>query len=243
MKNYNIDIIRLKNKINQDNSQDTLILRTIFNSVISKYPDITWLNILDNFFLNIPSYSDKDIMIYTILSYKVSSFSKLDSFFQKELIYSLITSNVTDFNLVKYTNILLKEDIISKVIMGYQKYLIKPHYIFKLIISNIYDKELTKLIDKFIKEHEVSLFRGNYNFFNIYHSLKNLINLDYYKEDISVLEIIPYFEEFDDSTKELIKKEFQRIEESDKTLMEKIEDSITLIARFSYELPMYSHKR
>lgn len=248
MKNYNLDIIRLNNMINKDNSKDTVVLRTLFNSIIAKYPDKTWLGMLDNFFVNMPVYSNKDIMIYTILSYKLdNTFTSLNPFVQKELIYSLVTSDISYYNMVKYARLLLSSNILEKITIAYQNHLINPHYIFKLILKHstleaFNETKILSIIDKFIKEHELKLFNGNYNFFNVYHCLKKLINLDYYQEDISALELIPLLEELDDSTKVKIKEGFKRIEQSNKNLMEKINDAITLTVRYSYELNLYRRR-
>ena len=100
------------------------------------------------------------------------------------------------------------------------------------------------IINKFIKEHEIKIFNGNYYFFNIYKCLSKLITLEFYPDDTSVIDLIPLFNTIsDEKLKEKIAKDFENIEKSDKTLIEKIEDSIIVAHHYSYDLPIAQKKR
>ena len=87
--------------------------------------------------------------------------------------------------------------------------------------------EIVEKVNSFIKEHEMKIFNGNYFFFNIYQCLKRLVTLDFYPEDTSAIELIPLFYTIlNEDIKMQIQKDFQRIEESNKPLIEKIKEGI-----------------
>ena len=108
-------------------------------------------------------------------------------------------------------------------------------------------KEIDEIVEKvnsFIKEHEMKIFNGNYFFFNIYQCLKRLVTLDFYPEDTSAIELIPLFNTIlNEDIKMQIQKDFQRIEESNKPLIEKIKDAITIAHHYGYELPIAQEKK
>lgn len=233
------NIYKLQKHINT--FSDNLLLKVMFNSVINSYPDKNWMMIEDDFFSNLPSTSLDDIMIYTILSYKLTNkFRNIPIFFQKELIYALIVNNISYYKLCNYAQLLLEDDINSLIMYAYNNHYIKPHNIYKVIFSSktLDKKEIISIINKFIREHEMKLFNGNYNFFNIYTCLKKLINLDFLDEDISILELIPLFETIEnDEVKLRIKNSFKNIELNDKPLFDKLRDSLTVTLHYAYELP------
>ena len=103
--------------------------------------------------------------------------------------------------------------------------------------------EIVEKVNSFIKEHEMKIFNGNYFFFNIYQCLKRLVTLDFYPEDTSAIELIPLFNTIlNEDIKMQIQKDFQRIEESNKRLIEKIKDAITIAHDYGYELPIAQEK-
>ena len=100
------------------------------------------------------------------------------------------------------------------------------------------------MINKFIKEHEIKIFNGNYYFFNIYRCLRKLITLEFYPDDTSIIELIPLFNTIpDEELRQRIQKDFENIEKSDKPLIEKIEDAIIVAHHYSYDLPLAQKKR
>ena len=104
--------------------------------------------------------------------------------------------------------------------------------------------EIVEKVNSFIKEHEMKIFNGNYFFFNIYQCLKRLVTLDFYPEDTSAIELIPLFNTIlNEDIKMQIQKDFQRIEESNKPLIEKIKDAITIAHHYGYELPIAQEKK
>ena len=130
--------------------------------------------------------------------------------------------------------------------------MIKPRHIYKIIYDN-FDltnldahklEDILSIINKFIKEHEIRIFNGNYYFFNIYKCLRKLITLEFYPDDTSVIELIPLFNTIpDEELKQRIQKDFENIEKSDKPLIEKIEDAIIVAHHYSYDLPLAKKKR
>ena len=98
---------------------------------------------------------------------------------------------------------------------------------------------LSEAMERFIKEHEIKIFNGNYYFFNIYKCLRKLTTLSYYPEDTSAIDLIPLFNTIEnEETKKRIQDDFANIENSNKPLIEKIEDSIVVAHHYSYDLPL-----
>ena len=220
--NFTFNLIKLQNYVNKNYTpvrKDDIKL-IMFNAVISSYPDQKWMSLEDSFFQNIPSEDIELTIIYTILSYK------LGTFFTK-------------------CNPLIKTDLINAL-------LIYSVNIYKIILDNfMLDKvdekkqeEILAIIKKFIQEHEIKIFNGNYYFFNIYQCLTKLMTIDFYPEDTSAIELIPLFNTIpDEKVKAQIVKDFAHIEESDKPLIEKIQDSITIAHHYGYELPLAQEKK
>lgn len=248
------NIARLKVYVNNNYKDKDNILLIMFNSFISNYPDKVWMDICEEFFLKIPKEDDLDkIIIYTILSYNLgNSFLKLDNIIISDLIDALLINDVSTYHLTKHASVLLNEDILKLTNLAWEYHLIKPRHIYKLIYDN-FDltnvdtykyKNILIYIDKFIKEHEINLFNGNYYFFNIYRCLKKLISLKLYNEDLSILELIPLFNTItDDNLKENIKRDFANLEKINKPILEKINDAITITHKYAYDLPIAQKKR
>ena len=253
--NFTINLIKLQNYVNKGYTpirKDDIKL-IMFNAIISNYPDRKWLLLEENFFLNIPS-EDLDLtIIYTILSYKLGSiFTKCNLLIQADLINSLLLYKVNIYKIHKYANFLLTGKVLKLTEYAYNNHLIKPRYIYKLILDNFIldnvdekkEKEIISILEKFIKEHEIKIFNGNYYFFNIYKCLKRLTTLDFYPENTTAIELIPLFNSIPDEKLKLqIQKDFEHIENSDKPLIEKIKDSITIAHHYGYDLPLAQEKK
>lgn len=245
--NFNINIHKLQNCVNKlykgDNTNEILLI--MFNSVINSYPNKEWMNLEDTFFINLPTESVEQLIVHTILSYKIGiDYLKKPIIIQNDLENVLINKNVSPYNLHKYASTLLTKSIYDLTIYAYDNHLIKPRHIYKLItdyfeLDNVNLKEATKLIQSFIKEHEIKIFNGNYYFFNIYKCLRKLTTLSYYPEDTSAIDLIPLFNTIEnEETKKRIQDDFANIENSNKPLIEKIEDSIVVAHHYSYDLPL-----
>lgn len=245
--NFNINIHKLQNYVNKlykgDNTNEILLI--MFNSVINSYPNKEWMNLEDTFFINLPTESVEQLIVHTILSYKLGiDYLKKPIIIQNDLENVLINKNVSPYNLHKYASTLLTKSIYDLTTYAYDNHLIKPRHIYKLItdyfeLDNVNLKEATKLIQSFIKEHEIKIFNGNYYFFNIYKCLRKLTTLSYYPEDTSAIDLIPLFNTIEnEETKKRIQDDFANIENSNKQLIEKIEDSIVVAHHYSYDLPL-----
>lgn len=241
---YNANIMRLKNYINL-NYQGDKILLIMFNSVMNTFPSNKWYALEDNFFLKLPSDMEK-MVIYTILAYKIgNSFLSLEDIIINDIIETLIRNDISPYKIDKYTKVFMNEELNDKVLYGYYHHLIKPRHIYKIVMDSYkLDDEVLEKIDKFIKEHEIKIFKGNYNFFNIYQSLMKLTTLEFFEENISVLELIPLFNTIEsDEIKMQIQKDFARVEENNKPLIEKIEDCLVIAHHYAYDLPLAQKKR
>ena len=253
--NFTINLIKLQNYVNKGYTpirKDDIKL-IMFNAVISNYPDRKWLLLEENFFLNIPS-EDLDLtIIYTILSYKLgTTFTNCNPIIQTDLINALLIYKVNIYKIHKYASFFLSDSLLKLTEYAYNNHLIKPRHIYKLVLDSfILDKvdekketEIITMLEKFIKEHEIKIFNGNYYFFNIYKCLRKLITLEFYPDDTSVIELIPLFNTISNEELKLrIQNDFKNIEESDKPLIEKIEDAIIVAHHYSYDLPLAQKKR
>ena len=252
---YTTNISRLKNYINKNYSQDKEheLSLIIFNAIINAYPNKTWLDIEENFFIKIPKDDINLTLIFTILSYKLgNSFLALPEIIQRDLIDALIINKINAYKFAKHATFLTSDELLKLTIYGFEHHLIKPRHIYKIIYDN-FDltnldthklEDILTMINKFIKEHEIKIFNGNYYFFNIYKCLRKLITLEFYPEDTSVIELIPLFNTIpDEELKQRIQKDFENIENSDKPLIEKIEDAIIIAHHYSYDLPLAQKKR
>lgn len=252
---FSSNIARLRIFVNKNYQveKDNELRLILFNSYLSHYPNKNWGDIENSFFEKLPKDDINQTVIFTILSYKLgNSFLENPEIVQRDLIDALLINKVNAYNLSKHAAFLLSSEILKLTLYGYEHHLIKPRHIYKIIYDNfdlsnidaVKTKEIIELISKFIKEHEIRIFNGNYYFFNIYQCLKKLITLEFYPEDTSVLELIPLFNTIsDESIKESIKKDFENLEKSDKPLIEKIEDALTIAHHFGYELPIAQKKR
>ncbi len=253
--NFTLNLIKLQNYVNKNYTsvrKDDIKL-IMFNAVISAYPDQRWMSLEDSFFQNIPSEDIELTMIYTILSYKLGTlFTKCNSLIKTDLINALLIYRVNIYKIHKYAIFLLTGELLKLTEYAYTNHLIKPRHIYKIILDNfILDKvdekkqeEILAIIKKFIQEHEIEIFNGNYYFFNIYQCLKRLMTIDFYPEDTSAIELIPLFNTIpDEKVKSQIVKDFAHIEASDKPLIEKIQDSITIAHHYGYELPLAQEKK
>ena len=252
---FSSNIARLRIFVNKNykEEKDNELRLILFNSYLNHYPNRNWIDIEDIFFEKLTKDDINQTVIFTILSYKMGlDFVKAPEIVQRDLIDALLINKVNPYNLAKHATFLLSSEILKLTLYGYEHHLIKPRHIYKIIydsfdLSNIDDvkiKEIIELISKFIKEHEIRIFNGNYYFFNIYQCLRKLITLEFYPEDTSVLELIPLFNTIpDEGIKENIRKDFENLEKSDKPLIEKIENAITIAHHFGYELPIAQKKR
>ena len=252
---YSLNIARLKNHVNKfyNNAENNELTLILFNSIINSYPNNNWYKIEEDFFIKIPKDDINYIIIYTILAYKLGQdFIKLPELVQRDLMDALIINKINAYKLAKHATFLISPELLKQTIYAYENHLIKPRHIYKIIYDN-FDltnldnnklEDILSLINKFIKEHEIKIFNGNYYFFNIYKCLQKLITLEFYPEDTSVIELIPLFNTIpDEELKIRIQKDFENIEKSDKPLIEKIEDAIIVSHHYSYDLPLAQKKR
>ncbi len=252
---FSANIIRLKNYINKNFivDKDNELTLIMFNSVINSYPNKYWLKIENKFFEKIPKDDINKTLVFTILAYKLGEcFINLPEIIQSDLIDALLIYKISAYKYTKHTTFLINDELLKQTLYAYEHHLIKPRHIYKIIYDN-YDltnldnhklEDILYIINKFIKEHEIKIFNGNYYFFNIYKCLSKLITLEFYPDDTSVIDLIPLFNTIsDEKLKEKIAKDFENIEKSDKTLIEKIEDSIIVAHHYSYDLPIAQKKR
>lgn len=244
---YNANVIRLKNYVNTNYQEDNTLL-IMFNSVINAFPSSRWYSLEDSFFLKLPSDIEK-MIIYTILAYKIGKeFLSLEDIIISDIMETIIRYDISPYKMEKYTKLFMRDELNKKVLYGYNNHLIKPRHIYKIVMDNHdlskLDDDVLEKVDKFIKEHEIRIFKGNYNFFNIYQCLMKLTTLEFFEENISVLELIPLFNTIEsEEIKEKIQKDFARIEENDKPLIEKIEDCLVIAHHYAYDLPLAQRKR
>ena len=252
---FSSNIAKLRNYVNKNYyfDADTELLLIMFNSIISSYPNDLWFEIESDFFQKMPKSSIDDTIVYTILSYKLGkNFTNLPEIIQNDLIDALIINEISAYKLSKHASILINDKLLKLTLYGYEHHLIKPRHIYKIIYDN-FDltnldtnklEDILLMINKFIKEHEIKIFNGNYYFFNIYKCLRKLITLEFYPDDTSVIELIPLFNTISNEELKLrIQNDFKNIEESDKPLIEKIEDAIIVAHHYSYDLPLAQKKR
>lgn len=252
---FRSNIVRLKNYVNKNyqSDKDNELYLIMFNSTINNYPNKNWSSIENDFFEKIPKDDINLTLIFTILSYKLgNSFLALPEIIQKDLIDALIINKINAYKFAKHATFLTCDELLKLTIYGFEHHLIKPRHIYKIIYDN-FDltnldahklEDILTMINKFIKEHEIKIFNGNYYFFNIYRCLRKLITLEFYPDDTSVIELIPLFNTIpDEELKQRIQKDFENIENSDKPLIEKIEDAIIVAHHYSYDLPLAQKKR
>jgi len=98
--NFNINIHKLQNYVNKlykgDNTNEILLI--MFNSVINSYPNKEWMNLEDTFFINLPTESVEQLIVHTILSYKLGiDYLKKPIIIQNDLENVLINKNVSPY--------------------------------------------------------------------------------------------------------------------------------------------------
>ena len=226
--NFTFNLIKLQNYVNKNYTpvrKDDIKL-IMFNAVISSYPDQKWMSLEDSFFQNIPSEDIELTIIYTILSYKLGTFfTKCNPLIKTDLINALLIYSVNIYKIHKYAIYLLSGELLKLTEYAYNNHLIKPRHIYKIILDNFM---LDKVDEK--KQEEICLTK--------------LMTIDFYPEDTSAIELIPLFNTIpDEKVKAQIVKDFAHIEESDKPLIEKIQDSITIAHHYGYELPLAQEKK
>lgn len=203
-------LLRIKSYINSRYHSNEILL-IMFNNIIDSYPDKTWIMIEDMYFDNLPYPNVDEIIIYTVMAYKLGSkFMSLPKDFQENLIESLIGYRVSPYKLVRYADEFMADE------------------------------------NKDEEKEEVSnqkLFGDNVNFYNIYDTLTNLIEMTGYKKNASILEIIPLFNTIrDDNIKKRIKLDFTYVGNSNKNAEDKIDDAITIANHYQDFLPLNIEK-
>lgn len=201
---FRSNIVRLKNYVNKNyqSDKDNELYLIMFNSTINNYPNKNWSSIEKDFFDKIPKDDINLTLIFTILSYKLgNSFLSLPEIVQRDLIDALIINKINAYKFAKHATFLISPELLKQTLYAYENHLIKPRHIYKIIYDN-FDltnldahklEDILSIINKFIKEHEIRIFNGNYYFFNIYKCLRKLITLEFYPDDTSVIELIPLF--------------------------------------------------
>lgn len=245
---FDYNLYKLKSYVNKyyDKEHINEILVIMFNNAINNYPNINWLNVKKDFFINLGKDDIEKTMIYTILVDKLGSkFMNIIDIAIDDIISTLLNYSISPYNLVNYTKVFISDKIYSITSYAYTNHLIKPRHIYRVILDNFkldnninYD-DIIKLINSFVLEHKIKIFHGNYYFFNIYQCLKKLISLNYYPYDTSSLELIPLFNTIEDEQiKRQIALDFAYIENSDLPLMDKIKECINISTHYGYDLPL-----
>lgn len=154
-----------------------------------------------NFLQNIEfTYSYDEQMVFTILASKLGlEFISKKPEQYGELASILPLTQKSPLNYSSYAQIfLISPELLKQTLYAYENHLINPRHIYKIIYDN-FDltnldahklEDILSIINKFIKEHEIRIFNGNYYFFNIYKCLRKLITLEFYPDDTPVIELI-----------------------------------------------------
>ena len=253
---FQFNLYRLKNSINHDCADIDDITLIIFNNIINSFPDNNWIDIKDSFFKNIQLRDNKWLVTYTIVSYKMgSTFTTAHPIFIESLIDNLISHKISPFKIIFYTSFFLRENVLSLITTALETKGIPPNYIINLVFENFdlstipyqSQEKIISAIQNFVEGFSFQIFNGNYNFFHIYSCLKKLWD-DYIILELDDLhfrdiELLLSFNELpSDELKKKAMKEFERIEKKDATISEKYSDCLTIITRYSYELPKYVPK-
>lgn len=253
---FQFNLYRLKNRVNtscEDIDEITLI---IFNNIINSFPDNNWIDIKDSFLKNMELRDTKWLVTYTIVAYKMgTNFTNAHPLFIEALIENLIKYKINPFKIVFYASFFLNPETLETITKALKEKGIPPKYIINLVfenfdLSNIPYKSQSKILDdikEFVEGFSFQIFNGNYNFFNIYGCLKKLwdeyLILELDDLHFSDIELLLSFNELSsDELKEKAMKEFERIENKDASISQKYADCLTVIARYSYELPKYIPK-
>ncbi len=247
---FEFNLYRLKKHVNNNYIGDfkSKILLQTFNGIIKNYPDSSWQQIADSFFLKLPQYDMELIIIYTILSYKIGiNFTNCNSEFIHDLISSFCYYNINPTKIVKYANLFCSCPLYEIITDAQINHLIKPRHLFKIAMDNYNldcltkkdEQDLVKRIKRFIEESYKPIFDGNYSFFNVYLSLKKLISLEYYEIDTFALDVIPLLNSIpSDKTQNEIKMHFANIDNSPLSIIDKIEECLNVAYIYGYEIPI-----
>ena len=253
---FQLNLYRLRHRINTNHDGIDEITLIIFNNIINSFPDNNWIDIKDFYFQSMELRDNKWIVIYTIVAYKMGhNFTNAHPLFIESLIDNLITHKISPFKIVCYTSFFLRPSVLKLITTALETKGIPPKYIINLVfesfdLSNIPYRSQDKIIDaikEFVEDFSFQIFNGNYSFFNIYSCLKKIWD-DYLILELDNLrfgdiELLLNFNELpSDELKEKVMKEFERIEKKDATISEKYADCLTIITRYSYELPKYIPK-
>lgn len=252
---FHFNLYRLKNYINSNipSTKDNEITLIMFNNIIDSFPNNNWLRIKDSFFDYLEYRTPNWIVTYTIIAYNIGpKYFLMHPLFIEDLSTTLTAYHIKPYLISKYANFFLKEPLASIINKALINKGILPKYIFRIVlenfnlenISNSKEKEIIKTIENFVNEYNFQIFNGNYSFFNIYHCLKkiwdNQVILELPDLNFSNIELVLKFNEFpNEQIKEEIQKHFAQIEQSESSIKKKVEDSLTIIANYSYDLPDY----
>lgn len=252
---FQFNLYRLKNYINTNiprtkNNEITLI---IFNNIIDKFPDNKWFNIKDTFFDHTEYRTPDWLVTYTIISYNFGqNYFWLHPLFIEDLSTTLTIYHIKPYLITKYAEFFLKDPLVTIINQAIINKGIMPKYIIRLTLENFNlenitsakEEEIIRAIKKFIDEYNFQIFNGNYNFFNIYHCLKkiwdNQVILELPDLNFPNIDLLLKFNEFpNEETIKKIQNHFAQIEQRDCSIKKKVEDSLTIIANYSYDLPDY----
>ncbi len=255
---FQFNLYRLKNWVNKNSKEDideiTLI---VFNNIIDHFPNEKWFSIKQNFMNSVDYQNPSWVVTYTIIAYNLGpSFVNSHPTFIEDLCTILTNYKISPQNLIKVARFFIKSELYETIITALSNKGIFPRYIFKLILENFDTTKLNReatekiyqIIKKFVEGFSYKIFDGNYSFFNIYRSLKKLwdeyIILELPDMNFSYIELLLQFDELpDESKKEKIRHDFATIENKNTSIAEKMQDSITVIAHYSYDLPKYVPKK
>ncbi len=241
-----LKLLKLKNYINNHNDNKDL-LSIIFNSIIDKYPDNVWKEIEVDFFSNILFESINDIMIYTIISYQNGKkYFKQNKITMQSIVIALSKYKVSPFKYYKYTNLFLTSAINNLVKLGLNNKLINPQKLYSLIINECdideikqdeYKNLINELID-YIDAYHFSIFNQDYSFDNICDCLKYCSETLNYDIDEKIFKFIKKISKItNELTQNEILEKIKFIENNNsKNIKEKIDDIITIINYYKYEL-------
>ena len=252
--NFHFNLYKLKNQVNKfppENLDEIHLI--IFNNIIDSFPNETWFKIKNNYFSNLSNNDNKYIVIYTIIAYNLGNeFNEIPPILIDYYCTYIMNLEISPYQIPKYNDFLLNKPMIKIIMAAYEYKNIPPDIIIKLIIdsydlSKITLKERTTIITtlrSIINKYEYLIFNGNYNFFNIYRSLKEIWEEQVFMENpnlpVENLELVLKFDEIpDEELKMHIKQNFAYIEKSSVTISKKFENCLTIIANFAYDLPTY----
>lgn len=248
---FKFNLMHLRVWINKQSEETEEVSRIMFNNIIDKFPDDKWFKIKKNYATYIEDQSPQWIINYTIITYKLGIID-VDGYFITDLCTVITSYEISPYNISKVAAIFITDPLYDIIIKALESKGIPPRHIIKLVLENfdinLLDRKniqkIYELIKKFVDEYDYKIFSGNYNFFNVYHTLKRI--WDYYlilelpELNFQDIELLPEFETFKNpQTKNRIQKDFAAIESKDCTIAEKFQDCLTVISHYAYDLPSY----